>query len=135
MEFNSLDRKERHGNLIIDYRILKAIGRGTTATVYKVQSLNCSDNNKFYALKEISKSGVTDNIISEIEIHILMNRKFNLLDRSTCSPIVGLHHCFEDEQNVYLLLEYCEGSELYSKVINNQGISEAEVSHIFSQII
>ena len=30
-----------------------------------------------------------------------------------CAEIVELYHTFEDDQNIYILLEYCEGSELF----------------------
>lgn len=46
---------------------------------------------------------MTGRIRQEIEVHRQLK----------CPYIVELHHFFEDEQNVYLLMEHCPGQELY----------------------
>lgn len=52
---------------------------------------------------------------NEIEIQLLLNNaieqmKIQLegMERPSV-PIACLYHCFEDDQNIYLLMEQCEG--------------------------
>ena len=60
-EFINNDEKQNHnthGNNILDYQIIKTIGKGTTAIVYKVRSLNTfwDNQDQYFALKKINKN-------------------------------------------------------------------------------
>jgi serine/threonine protein kinase len=46
---------------------------------------------------------------NEIDIHLELNENIS-------SSIIFLYHTFEDESNLYLLLEHCEGQELYQLI-------------------
>lgn len=82
------------------------LGNGATAFVYKVLS---KATGKYYALKVLDKEKIVreklqTRLINEIRIHGLM---------SGCPLIAELYHSFEDESNVYMLIEYVEGVELF----------------------
>ena len=54
----------------------------------------------------------TSSTINEIRIH----------SQIKCAQIVELVHTFEDDQNIYILLEYLEGSELYQEIKTQQAL-------------
>jgi serine/threonine protein kinase len=68
-----------------------------------------------YALKVVDKENLrAKNLMSRIKQEVQVHRQLD------CQYIARLYHFFEDEQNVYLLMEHCEGSELYSYVKQQQ---------------
>lgn len=84
------------------------LGRGATAFVYQVR---CRQTQNIYALKVVDKENLrSKNLTARIRQEIEVHRQLK------CDYIVELHHFFEDEQNVYLLMEHCPGQELYQFV-------------------
>ena len=88
-----------------EYDSERPIGKGGFCTVYKA---TFKDNKKTYALKVIYKSILKNdeeikNIINEIKI-------MNELDSSNLLKLVT---CFEDENNIYIILPLCKNGQLY----------------------
>ena len=88
-----------------EYDSERPIGKGGFCTVYKA---TFKDNKKTYALKVIYKSILKNdeeikNIINEIKI-------MNELDSSNLLKLVT---CFEDENNIYIILPFCKNGQLY----------------------
>ena len=103
------------------------LGEGAFAKCYE---LTCLENNKLFAVKIISKSlfeksKVKQNLINEIRIHkSLMHRN-----------VVNFEHYFEDEQNVYIILELCKNQTL-RKLLKKRGkLTELEVQNYLMQLI
>lgn len=48
--------------------------------------------------------------------------------------MLKLYEYFEDDKNVYLITELCQGGELFEKIIEKD-FTEEEVSVIFRQIL
>jgi calcium-dependent protein kinase len=48
--------------------------------------------------------------------------------------IVRLYETYEDQINVYLVLEVCEGGELFDRIVN-KGFTEDEAKVLFQQIM
>jgi len=76
------------------------LGKGGFAKVYEMRSLD--SNNRISAGKVVSKqslqkSRAKQKIMSEIKIHRSLHNE----------NIVGFEHFFEDDENVYILLELC----------------------------
>ena len=57
--------------------------------------------------KALEKMKAASTAMNEIRIHSQIKG---------CDQIVELLHTFEDEQNVYIVLEYCEGNELFVEI-------------------
>jgi len=56
--------------------------------------------------KVLAKQKIQDKTAREIRIH-----------RQLKSPyIVELLHSFDDDQNIYIILEYCDGTELFKEI-------------------
>lgn len=92
---------QEFGSQLADYEIVGQLGRGATAFVYKVRSRQLD---KIYALKVVDKDNLREkNLTLRIKQEIVVHKQLK------CPYIIELHHFFEDEQNVYLLLEYFDG--------------------------
>ena len=90
------------------FKLLKAIGKGTFGKVCVVEF--GSDNRK-YALKYTQKEqAVKDKSIH----HILQERK--ILESLDHSYICGLRFSFQDDQFMYMILDYKEGGDLRANI-------------------
>ena len=49
--------------------------------------------------------------------------------------ILNLHHYFEDEDSVYLVLELCKGGELYTYIKSSKKLSEETTKCFTKQLI
>uniref|UniRef100_A0A669Q5A2 Protein kinase domain-containing protein n=1 Tax=Phasianus colchicus TaxID=9054 RepID=A0A669Q5A2_PHACC len=66
---------------------------------------------QLFALKRIRKDWV---VRTRQQEHMLTERR--VLARSRCPFIVGFFGSFRDAQHIYLLLEFCQGGELWTKL-------------------
>lgn len=46
--------------------------------------------------------------------------------------IIKLYETFEDNRNIYLVMEVCEGGELFDRIIEKGNFTEAEARAIFT---
>ena len=105
----------------------KFLGKGGFAKCYE---LKCVSNKKTYAGKIISKSNIIkpsakNKLKSEIKIH-----------KSLSHPnIVKFEHYFEDNENVYILLELCKSKTLNELLKKRKILSELEVKYYLFQIL
>uniref|UniRef100_H2Z6T2 Serine/threonine-protein kinase PLK4 n=1 Tax=Ciona savignyi TaxID=51511 RepID=H2Z6T2_CIOSA len=117
-----------YGSSIADYEVLNLIGRGAFACVYRAR---CRQTSRNVAIKMIDKrsmrkSGMVSRVRSEVEIHAQLKHP----------SILELHHCFEDADHVYLILELCMKGEL-NRYLKSQGntLSEIQVRKFMVQIV
>lgn len=106
--------------------MISPLGRGAYSTVYKVKS---RISGEFYALKvicrnKLNQARITKRLINEIKLQSQVNHP----------NVVKLILSFEDEENVYLLLELCQGGELFSYIKAEGKLSESETRRIINQI-
>ena len=110
------------------YKIIKELGSGGFGKVYKV--FNKFDN-KYYAMKEISLKGKTEEI-NNIKIEA------NNLSKFDCKNIVKFYDSFQDKDKYYILMEYCDGKNLKDYIEefrkNNTSIEENIIYNIIKQI-
>lgn len=103
------------------------LGKGGFAQCIQVTSVNSA---RVYAAKVISKANLTKKsavtrLTNEIEIH-----------RSLSHPhIVKLERFFEDEENVYILLELCSNRTLTEMLRTRVRLTEPEVRSICWQLL
>ena len=103
------------------------LGKGGFAKCYE---LKCVSNKKVFAGKIISKANIIkpsakNKLKSEIKIH-----------KSLSHPnIVKFEHYFEDNENVYILLELCKSKTLNELLKKRKILSEIEVKYYLFQIL
>ncbi|KAL4463768.1 hypothetical protein ABPG72_022822 [Tetrahymena utriculariae] len=102
----------------------KILGSGTYGNVYKAKK---KDSKIIRAVKQIPKSKVKNAERFKREIEIMRT-----LDHPN---IIKLYETFEDDRNIYLVMEVCEGGELFDRIIEKGRFTEIEARSIFSQIM
>ncbi|CAO3573609.1 unnamed protein product [Mortierella alpina] len=89
-----------------DFQLLETLGTGTFGRVYLTKFRH---NQTYYAMKVLKKSEVVR--LKQVE-HI--NSEKQILSQVHFPFIVNLFTTFQDESNLYMLLEYVIGGELFS---------------------
>jgi len=105
----------------------RLLGKGGFAKCFEVTNL---DNKRTLAAKIIVKNSLTKSrarqkLISEIKIHKSLHH----------TNIVGFEHVFEDQENVYILLEICTNQTLNELLKRRKRLTELEVQCYLVQII
>ena len=112
-----------------EYTIIKELGKGGFGRV--VQVLSKSDN-KNYAIKIIPIKGETKDKIKSFQSESDILSKFN------CNNIVKYYDSSKDGNNIYILMELCNGENLRSFIDKNINdctlIEENILSNIISQL-
>ena len=112
--------------VIHGYRVIRDIGQGAFATVYKVQRV---DDDEIFAMKVVKKSnlGSSDDIVR-------FQREIDSMTILRHENIVQLHDFFSDENNFYLVIDYCPNGELSDFIAKNGKINENTAALLFQQI-
>jgi len=109
------------------YEVCKLLGQGGFARVYAVRSLTSGYT---YAIKIVQKSSLVkeaqkNKIRYEIRIHRVLSHKF----------VVKFERNFEDRDNVYMLMEYCNHQTLMELKKRRKRVTEPEVQYYIRQIL
>mmetsp|Transcript_22319 Transcript_22319/g.51111 ORF Transcript_22319/g.51111 Transcript_22319/m.51111 type:complete len:674 (-) Transcript_22319:51-2072(-) len=113
VEEGNLTEEEQLNNITLDQFELfdnsageqDSLGKGSFGLVQKVR---VKGTTRVYALKSMRKQDVIEsNLIDQVELEIKVQKE--LKHRN----VLRLHRHFEDNDNVYLLLELCAKGELY----------------------
>ncbi|RLV92671.1 Serine/threonine-protein kinase srk1 [Spathaspora sp. JA1] len=110
------------------YKLVCSLGEGAFSTVYK--AIDTSQEDLVVAIKIIKKANLSSkqfhNIKNEIAIMKRINNHPNLL--KLLDSIDSKDHCF-------LILEYCNGGEIFNKIIEYTYFSESLSRHVFKQLL
>ena len=105
-----------------DLLFIKELGKGN----YGLVSLVMNKRTKFpYAIKAISKNVIK---LEKMESNIQLEK--NILLKIDHPFIVKLVKCLEDKKNIYFLMEYLKGKELFD-VIRDIGLLNKEQTNFF----
>ena len=124
---------EIHGNsnnYIRDYKIIENIGFGAHGFVYKAIK---KDQNKLLVIKQIPLCKKEKNVnIDEAKNEAI------ILKQLDCNYIVKYYESFEEDNNYFIVMEYCEkgdlGSYLSKLKKNNIRLTENEIWKFFIEI-
>ena len=96
--------------MIGNYKILKKLGVGKFASAYLVsketESSNDSQQNNLYVIKQISTFGSTQEEIKTFKVEA------NLLSEIKSNYVVKFFDSFEENDNLNIVMEYCDGGDL-----------------------
>ena len=132
---NIIEVKVKTSNLIMkrydnpwdNYVLIKELGQGTFGTVQKVM---LKSRRVYRAMKIINKSNVVEGVNdSEIlnEINILKN-----LDHPN---IMKIYEFYEDKDNYYIITEFFDQGDLFTKLLKIGYMNEVIVKFLMSQIL
>ena len=119
--------------MIRDYEIQKKLGVGSYGIVYKVikKSKTSTDNdNNIYVIKQIPLYGLTPSEIKEVKTEA------NILSEIKSIYVVKFFDSFEEDNNLNIVMEYCDGGDL-EQLINDKKkfpLDEDLIWKIFIQI-
>ena len=110
-----------------NYEFQDHLGSGSFSKVYKVTNIQ---TNQIFACKIFSKKNLSDQ--SDVE---RFQREINVMAFIRHSNVIALHDFFWDNSNFYLIIDLCEGGELFEYLMKyNQNLDEASSSLIFRQV-
>ena len=111
------------------------LGKGGFATCYKV--VEVSPEKTEYACKIISKRDFFDPNKKQIADgrKAKLEREVKIQKNLIHENLVSLVYFFEDEKNIYLLLDYCPHKSLYELVVERGHLNEVEVRYFMKQMI
>lgn len=102
----------------------RKLGEGSYASVSKCTNKSSGATR---ALKSNSKAGMKDAARFQQEIAIM-----KLMDHPN---IIKLYETFEDNRNIYLILELCTGGELFDRIIEAGHFTESQAAILMQQMI
>ena len=112
---------------INDYDIGQLLGRGGFATVYRARERRTGH---VFALKIMEKS-----YISKHKMENRVQNEIRIQSELSNKGIVKLYRHFEDADYIYMVLELCEGGNLYKYLKTHGFLSEMEARSVIRQLL
>ena len=121
---NTANKKEI---LIGDYILKHTIGKGTFSSVKLGINKNTGEK---VAIKILDKK----KIVEKADLERVL-REMKMLSELDNEHIIKVHQIYENENHYLIIMEYCEGGELFNYIVEKQCLSENESSFFYYQII
>lgn len=99
-------RKNRPKLKLDDFHLLRTLGTGSFGRVHLTQSRH---NGRYYAIKVLKKTEVVR--LKQVE-HT--NNEKHILEAVANPFLVNLWGTFQDDANLYMVMDYVPGGELFS---------------------
>ena len=119
----NMDNNKRIG----DYLLLSTIGRGTFSKVKLALHLPTKQK---VAIKILDQ----EKIVDETDIERI-KREIKILSILHHKNIVHLYETITNENNIYIIMEYIEGKDLFQYINSLQRLTEYKSSQLFRQLI
>jgi len=114
-----------HTDIKEDFILGDEIGRGGFSVVVEATS---RANGEKYAVKIVEKSLIQEDIK-------LLKREIDIMKQVEHENILKLIEIYEDDENVYIVMELVDGSELFDRIVDKGYYSEKSTVHIIKQIL
>mmetsp|Transcript_23609 Transcript_23609/g.23355 ORF Transcript_23609/g.23355 Transcript_23609/m.23355 type:complete len:282 (+) Transcript_23609:19-864(+) len=113
----------KSSNIENSYRFEAELGSGAYGKVMKAVNLN---SNQTVAIKMIQKIRVKD--------YKTFNKELAILSIMDHPNIVKVLETYETERICYLVMELCEGGELFDRIIQEKKLSEANAAFVMRKL-
>ena len=122
--FSEKSSKEEKEYFIADYLIKRTLGQGNFGKVKL--GIFLPDKEKF-AIKILHKNKILD--------EDRVKREFDMLIKFNHINVILVSEIFENDENYYTVMEYCEGGEFFDYIVKNRYLSENESAFYYYQLI
>ena len=122
--------KKRETNRRGNYILGETIGKGAFA---KVELATHIPTQEKVAIKILDKQKLSHNHTNDDVVRI--KKEINILKQLRHKNIIQLYEIIESQSNLYIVMEYCEGKELFDYIIKRKHLPEREACRLFQQII
>jgi len=109
------------------YNVERVLGKGGFGIVRKAHLKNCQGISR--AIKEVPKK--------DMKVNLAVRREASMLQRLDHPSVCRIFETFEDDNNIYLVMEYVEGRELFDEMIenfDNNHFDEARYAAIMGEV-
>ena len=120
-------KKVENNKMIDDYIIKNTIGKGTFSTVKLGEHIKTKQK---VAIKILNKEK-----IKEKEDFERIKREIKILQMMDHPNIIKTYKISENSKNFYIIMEYCDGGELFNYIVEKEKLDENEASMFFYQLI
>ncbi|RLV93941.1 Serine/threonine-protein kinase psk1 [Spathaspora sp. JA1] len=131
--YSSIDNL--HKPKLSDFEPIKVLGKGSYGKVLLVREISTG---RLFAQKQLKKASLiineNTNEVHEINYNRTLNEK-NILKMVNHANIVKLYYAFQDNNKVYLILEYLDGGELFHHLALEKFMTEKNASYYIAQMI
>lgn len=121
--------KKRQTNKRGNYILGETIGEGAFA---KVKIATHVITEEKVAIKILDKQKLTADMNSDI---MRIKKEINILKSLRHKNVIQLYEIMESQTTLYIVMEYCEGKELFDYIIRRKRLTEREACRFFQQII
>ena len=118
--------KVTHPRQIKQYTLTNALGHGAYSTVCKAFN---KQNRRNFAIKIFPKTNLREPGEAE---HF--QREINSMACLRHDNLVALYDFFWDDNNFYMVLDYCPGGELFNYIVEHDKMDEPVAALVFKQI-
>lgn len=118
--------EKRAGATVDDFDLLKVIGKGSFGKVMLVRK---KDTGKVYAMKVLNKR----TIIERNEVEHTKSEK-SILMKLSHPFLVGLHYSFQTPEQLYFIMDYINGGELFFHLQKDRKFTEDRVRFYAAEI-
>ncbi|XP_056623812.1 ribosomal protein S6 kinase alpha-5 isoform X2 [Triplophysa dalaica] len=117
---------------IENFELLKVLGTGAYGKVFLVRKVSGHDSSKLYAMKVLKKATIVQK--AKTTEHTRTERQ--VLEHIRQSPfLVTLHYAFQTETKLHLILDYVNGGELFTHLVQRVHFKEPEVTLYSGEIV
>ena len=120
-------RMQRKRPSVFDYEPIKIIGKGAFGEVRVVRNKHTGE---IFAMKKMDKSEM---VCKNQMMHVKTER--DILTSISNPWVVDLHLSFQDDLNLYLIMEYLAGGDLMTLLIRRNILTEAETRFYIAETI
>jgi calcium-dependent protein kinase len=112
----------------MNYKVSKVLGEGAYGKVFLCESI--ADPDFRVAVKVLNKADLPKEEATSIK------QEIEILTKLDHPNIIKHYETYDDKRYVYLVMEYCNGGELFDKIISkeDQTFTESEASHIMEKL-
>ena len=111
-----------------DYILQKEIGSGGFAKVFK--GIHIPSGEKV-AIKIMDKTQLMEDPLNFQRVE----NEISILKKVQHKNIIKLYELMESPQKIYLVMELCEGGELFDYIVNHKNLPEEQACRFFQEII